>query len=414
MKHLAVFLLPALLLAPASAASSQVRVEKDDRDRWRLLVDGQPFLIRGMDYRVSRIGESPDEGSLTDWMEHDGDGNGRPDGPYDAWVDSNGNGRRDADEPAEGDFELLRQAGVNTIRWYVNDFKEQQPHKEVLRDLFARYGVRVAVGNKFGAYTIDSGASWEEGTDYRDPAQQERLLESVRRMVLEHKDEPYTLVWLLGNENNLRFTNTNAGQFPDDYANLLNRAAALIRELDGKHPVALVNGDTRNLPSYRKHAPAVDIFGVNAYRGPKGFGSLWKEVKAGWGKPVLVTEYGGSYAASPDEDVQEAYHLGCWRDIEANAAEASAGSGNALGGFAFEWLDEWWKAGDPRFQADPGSVGKQGKTAASWTQEHCGVMGQGDGSQSPFLRRPRKAYRMYRRIWGPRTVVEFDGPAAGS
>ena len=201
--------------AMAHGEGAHVKVEKDPHGHWELLVDGEPYFIRGMDYRVTKVGQSPDDGTLRDWAEYDDNRNGRSDGPYDAWVDANRNNHQDPDEPVMGDFELMRQMGVNTIRWYMNDFKQQIPHKELLRDLYFTYGIRVAVGNKFGAYTIDSGAAWRDGTDYRDPRQRARVLESVRRMVEEHKDEPYLLLWLLGNENNYRFTNTNAADYPD-------------------------------------------------------------------------------------------------------------------------------------------------------------------------------------------------------
>ena len=385
-----------LLLVAQSVPASEVKLEKDGQG-CRLLVDGAPYFVRGVDYRVTRIGQSPDDGSLRDWATYDDNGDGRNDPAYEAWVDADGDGRRGADEPIVGDFELMRRMGVNTIRWYMNDFKGQTADKALLRDLYARFGIRVAVGNKFGAYTIDSGASWEAGTDYLDPEQRRRLLDSVRRMAMEHKDEPYTLLWLLGNENNLPFTNTNAARYPEAYAMLLEEAAKLLHELDGKHPVAVVNGDTKGIAVFRKLCPSVDIFGVNAYRGPKGFGGMWREVDKQLGKPVLVTEYGGSFANGLDEEAQADYHRGCWKDIEANGF--GRGAGNALGGFAFEWLDEWWKAGDPKLHAEKGTSGRQGTGGASWTQEYCGILTQGEGQDSPVLRRPRKVYEVYRRAW---------------
>ncbi len=386
------------LLSPTLSWASEVHLLKDGKSAWSLSVDQKPYFIRGVDYRVSKVGESPDFGTHRDWAFYDENRNGRNDGAYDSWVDTNGNNQRDTDEPVVGDFELLRRMGVNTIRWYMNDFHGQRPNKDLFRDLFSRYGIRIAVGNKFGAYTIDSGASWNEGTDYRNPDQQAKMLESVRRMVLEHKDEPYTLLWILGNENNLRFTNTNAAQFSEVYARFLNQAARLIHDLDGRHPVALVNGDAKLIEYYHRFCPDIDIFGTNCYRGPNGFGSLWAEVQKTLNKPILITEYGGSYAPGLDEDSQASYHTGCWRDIWKNRA-GGEGKGNAIGGFAFEWLDEWWKAGDPDRQAEPGSSGQIGIDKARWTQEYCGIASQGDGSQSHFLRHLRRVYSEYQRLW---------------
>lgn len=378
--------------------AANVVLEKDDAGHWTLVVNGEDYLIRGVDYRVTRVGESPDQGTLKDWMTYDTNHNGHCDAAYDAWWDKNRDNRRDPNEPVLGDFELMRRMGVNTIRWYVNDFKNQKVDKELLRDLFETYGIRVAVGDKFGAYTIGSGASWSLGTDYRDAAQRARMLQSVENMVLEHKNEPYTLLWLLGNENNLHFTNTNAGKYPDDYAAFLEEAAQLIHRLDGRHPVALVNGDTQYIRKYAEKCPSIDIFGTNCYRGENGFGGLWKDVKSHIDKPVLITEFGGAEGNGYDEDWQAKYHENAWKDIEAN--KAGSGEGNAIGGFAYEWIDEWWKAGDPLRQAPHGTSGKQGVSAkAPWTQEYCGIVSQGNGSKSPLVRQLRKVYFTYQRLW---------------
>jgi hypothetical protein len=377
--------------------ATDVSVKNTDTGGWVLIVDGRPMIVRGVSYRVTKVGQSPDNGTLTDWAFYDYNHNERPDGPYDAWIDVNANGAQDDNESSVGDFFLMHHMGVNTLRWYHNDFDKQQANKSMLRHMHTRYGIYVAVGDKFGAYTRGSGATWSAGTDYTNPQQRQRMLNSVRDMVEAHKDESYTLLWLLGNENNLPFTNTNAADEPVAYATLLNEAAQLIHHLDGKHPVALVNGDLRLLKTYAAHAPAIDIFGVNAYRGPDGFGGLWYAVKEVYDKPVIITEYGGSYAPGSDEEQQAAYHRGCWLDIWGN--RSGHGVGNALGGFAYAWVDEWWKAGSPALHAPVGSSGHQGMGSATWDQEYAGITSQGTGRHSPFERRLRQVYSMYRKLW---------------
>ena len=381
---------------------SLVTVEKNRDGHWVLLVDGAPYFVRGMVYQISKVGQSPEEGfRWVDWAYHDEDRNGLSDGPYGAWVDANRNNRQDEDETPVGDFQLLREMGANTIRWYHHASAGWIPNKHLLRDLYFTYGIRTAVGDFLGAKTIGSGASWEQGTDYRNPLQRQRMLESVKKMVAEHQDEPYLLLWLLGYENNWYRSRTNAAQYPEDYAKFVNEAAALIHHLDGRHPVALVNGDMGFLQEYARWTPEVDIFGANAFRGPDGFGVLWDGVRRVYDKPVLITEYGGVYASGADEEAQAAYHEGCWLDIVKHRA-GGEGEGNSIGAFAAEWLDRWWAAGDPYRHAPIGSLNrlKPEQSEDSWETEHTGFCAQGDGRFSPFLRQLRKVYRVYQlELW---------------
>jgi len=69
------------------------------------------------------------------------------------------------------------------------------------------------------------------------------MLESVRQMVEEYKNEPYVLMWLLGNENNYGVA-ANADKEPEAFYRFANECAKLIKSLDPqKRPVAISNGD---------------------------------------------------------------------------------------------------------------------------------------------------------------------------
>ncbi|MBI5874075.1 MAG: hypothetical protein HZB36_08095 [Candidatus Omnitrophica bacterium] len=365
---------------------------------WQLLVDNKPYTIKGVTYAIAKVGQSPDDGSLKNWMEYDYNKNGKCDGPYDAFVDSNENNKKDQGERAIGDFQLMKEMGVNTIRLY------QQPHeikKEILRDLYKRYGIRVIMGDFLGKYALGSGADWHQGTDYDNPEHRKNMLESVRRMVMEFKDEPYILLWLLGNEN-VYGVACNADKKPESFFKFVNEAAKLIKSLDPEHPVAIANGDTVFLDRFAKYATDVDMFGANVYRGDSGFGSYWASVKLFTDKPVFVTEYGApAYVyCSLEQKAQEAQaeYLGsCWEDIEDNAAFGT-GSGNAVGGILFEWCDEWWKGYEPSIHDTKGLW--VGPFADGFMHEEwLGVTGQGDGALSPFLRQLRKSYYVYQKLW---------------
>ena len=374
--------------------------------RWQLFVDRTPYVIRGITYTASPVGKSPDNGTLVvhrDWMVADENKNGKIDGPYDSWVGKYENGKLVGKGPVVGDFELLKEMGANTLRVYHHGY-----NKKLFQDLFQTYGMRVMMGDFLGAYTIGSDAEWSAGTDYRDKGQQEKMLASVRQMVEEYRDEPYILSWILGNENNYGNAN-NSREFPDVYYAFLNKAAKLIKSLDPNHPVALANGDLLFIDKAAKLCPDVDIFGANAYRGLHGMGdSFWQDVADEWGKPVLISEFGcPAYhrrkSPADAEALQADYLRGNWDDIEWNLG-GGPGVGNAIGGVLFEWMDEWWKAGPPP-TFDPSVHDTLGQFAGpfpdGWSyEEWYGIVGQGDGKNSPYERQLRKAYFLFKdELW---------------
>lgn len=397
--------------------TGKVKLIQYNNNHFQMTVNDEPYVIRSICYSPSPIGLSPDNGSLnTDmgWSVADSNKNGLIDGPYEAWVDANRNEVQDENEPVIGDFALMKEMGVNTIRLYhYPNF-----NKKLLNDGYENYGFMYMVGNLLGMYGADSGADWFVGTDYTNPQQKQRMLESVRKMVEEYKDEPYVLLWILGNENNygtvgtegvFAGTSNQAQKQPDAYYSFINECVKLIKEIDPQQrPVAICNGDTYLLDYCAKYAPDLDIYGANAYRGEHGFGPLWKDVMEIYEKPVLVTEFGcPAYAKGWDmgrvEAAQANYHRWNWENLEDNLAGIENGVGNALGGVVFEWVDEWWKAGPPP-EFDPSFHDLETQWIGPFLdggayEEWFGLCSQGDGKDSPFKRQLRKAFFTYEDLW---------------
>jgi len=380
------------------SGKGRVYVLQYETGDWELMVDGKPFVIKGLTYSPTKVGESPDDGTQSNWMEQDNDHNGKADGPYDAFVDKNRNNIQDSDEPAVGDFQLMKEMGANTIRLYHHPMKV---NKELLRDLYKNYGIMVIMGDFLGKYALGSGATWNPGTDYNNEEHKKNMMDSVAKMVNEFKDEPYILFWLLGNENVYGYA-CNADSDPDAFFKFANEVALKIKSIDPDHPVAICSGDILYLDKFGKDAPDIDIFGANAYRGNYGFGFFWREVKEEAEKPAFITEYGcpayyEGKSEAEGEDAQVDYHRGSWEDIENNMAFAE-GAGNSIGSVAFEWLDEWWKGYEPSIHDKKGTwVGPF--PDGTMHEEWLGLSGQGDGKLSPFLRQLRKAYSYYKKAW---------------
>jgi beta-glucuronidase len=197
-------------------------------------------------------------------------------------------------------------------------------------------------------------------------------------------------------------TRTQASRQVKAYLEFVNEVAEMIHQLDPEHPVAVGNLEIVGLPDYARFAPAVDIMGINSYRGSFGFGDHWKKVREDFDRPVLITEYGcDAYDVRvPAENgaAQAAYHRGCWDDIVVHMAGGLA-EGNALGGVVYEYVDEWWKS--PRGSWSVHDTAKDNPMAYpdGWANEEwLGIVSQGDGSRSPFLREPRAAYFLYKDV----------------
>jgi beta-glucuronidase len=379
-----------------STGSGHIKLLQYEDKSWQLLVDNMPYIIKGIAYEPSKIGQTPDQGTLEDWMQQDNNRNSRVDAPYDAWVDKNRNNIQDADEKEVGDFHLLWDMGCNTIRVY-----HHASNMPLLRDLYENYGIMSLMGDFIGTYAIGSGASWYKGTDYSDPLQQQNMLDSIKEMVDKYKDEEYVLMWVLGNENNYGVAN-NAKKDPVSYYKFVNKAAEFIKSIDPhKRPVVVCNGEVKFLDIFAKECPSVDVFGLNSYRGGYGFGHLWRIVKNEANKPVIITEYGcpayNMYADREQSEAEQAEFLkNCWIDIISNSD--GYGHGNSLGGVLFEWVDEWWKAYEPGLH-DTKPLWA-GSFPDGWMHEEwLGITSQGSGKNSPYQRILRKAYYEYKKLW---------------
>lgn len=259
-----------------------------------LLVDGAPFLIRGVGWNPVRRGGTHPQGL-----------------EFAATV--------------EGDSTMMVAAGINVVRTYttIDD-------RAVLDVLWSK-GLRVLM-------TVYAYGG--EGPEVVGPRVQALA------------DHPAILMWLIGNEWN--YNGLYVGMSHADALARLNDVAQRIRAVDPLHPIATVYGE---LPSPETIAamPRVDAFGINAYRG-LSFYDLFDRYEERSTKPMFLSEYGAdAYNANlPGED-QAAQALAVTTLAMEIEAHWTGQGGVASGGALFEWCDEWWK--DGAGQADRQDVG---------------------------------------------------------
>lgn len=313
---------------PASRSGMpEISLQQKD-GRHQLMVNGEPFFIRGVCYNPVPAGKGFD---------------------YDFW------GKNSPALSVDGD--LMEKAHVNTVRFYKAG-KNPADVKTVIAGLYQDHGIFTLMGHHLGFW------EWPP-PEYGDPAFRDKIKEEVIAMVREYKNEPGVLGWILGNENNYSFdldvrswSSSAIDALPDEvdkhrekariYYTWINDIALEIKKIDPRHPVIMGVGETKSIDLASHFAPDIDILGLIAYRGPS-FGNLFREVKQKMDKPVMLIEFGAdrfnSLTQTEEENYQAEFIKSQWREILKNSA-AIGGARNCIGGTLFEWTDEWWKGSE--------------------------------------------------------------------
>ncbi|WP_250432521.1 glycoside hydrolase family 2 TIM barrel-domain containing protein [Hanstruepera flava] len=314
---------------------------KKDASGMRLMVNGEDFIVNGMNWDYIPIGKNTVDARF--------------------WENSDDIIK----EGLDTEMSLLKNMGVNVIRQYTG-----VPARWI-KYIYDNYGIYTMLNHSFGRYGLTLDGVWTPVTIYDDPNTQEYLLTEIEGLVNEYKNTPGLLMYLLGNENNygLFWQGAETEDFPDDEKEkeyigekrgrpmyrLMNEAAKLMKSADPSHPVAICNGDVLFIDIVAEECKDVDIYGTNTYRGVS-FTDMFDVVKEKLDMPLLFTEFGADafneIEKKEDQKMQAYYMLGNWKEIYENAAGLGK-SGISIGGFTFQFSDGWWKYGfDDRVNAD--------------------------------------------------------------
>lgn len=371
---LCLFVSGCLLIKSAFAPKiAKVSVDRLPNGHFRLLAGREPYLIKGVCYQPIAIGQ---------------------DYGYDFWGD--------ATKPWLVDGKLMKEMGVNTVRFYQPGRNPQQV-RHLIGGLYKKFKIRTIMGHPLGIYDFPP-------PNYADENYRLQMKEEVLDMIREYKDEPGILLWLLGNENNYSLDEQTARI----YYSFVNNLAKDMHGIDPNHPVAMGNGETFFLEIAKEAAPEVDILGGIFYRGIS-FGNAWQQIQDKFGKPVVLIEFGcdryNALTKREDEDMQAKFLESQWKEIVRNTCDMT-GKGIVLGGCIFEWSDEWWKH-DP---ANPASWFVQDEEAGwsngayyfdieveghmNMNEEWYGVVGLSPGKEKGINKRiPKKAYYVLKSLW---------------
>ncbi|QFZ78276.1 hypothetical protein GFH48_37750 [Streptomyces fagopyri] len=181
----------------------------------------------------------------------------------------------------------LQSMGVNTIRTWGTDASSKP-----LFDSAAAHGVKVIAG-----FWLQPGGGPGSGgcVNYlTDTAYKNQVLNEFPQWAATYKDNPGVLMWNVGNESVLGLQNCYSGdeleRQRDAYTTLVNDITKKIHAVDPNHPVTSTDAWTGAWPYYKKNAPALDLYAVNAYNAVCDVKSAWQQ--GGYTKPYIVTETG--------------------------------------------------------------------------------------------------------------------------
>jgi hypothetical protein len=224
-----------------------------------------------------------------------------------------------------GDLAAFAAHGGNSIRNWTT-IGGPVDTRELLDEAHAN-GVTVALCLPMG--------SERHGFDYDDEDAVAAQFEVMRGEVLEYRDHPALLFWIIGNELNHGHTNPRVFNAIDD-------VARMIHELDPHHPATTAIAGFRGevIAEVQERAPSLDFISFQLYGSlfalPErmeaiGFedpfmvtewGTLgyWEVEKTGWGAPIELN-------SSQKADVYRRGHTGILQALE----------GQLIGAYAFYW-----------------------------------------------------------------------------
>ncbi|MFM6983116.1 MAG: glycoside hydrolase family 2 TIM barrel-domain containing protein [Chitinophagaceae bacterium] len=171
----------------------------------------------------------------------------------------------------EVNFDKMVEIGANSLRtWGVEN-------AQAILDEAHKRGLTVMLG------------MWlqheRHGFDYDNKEKVKAQLEYFKTVVDRYKNHPAILLWGIGNELDLNYSNTNVWYAVQDIAKY-------IHETDPMHPTSTVTAglDSMEVQLISARCPDIDVYCVNTYG---DIGNVPSKIgKYGWNGPYMITEWG--------------------------------------------------------------------------------------------------------------------------
>ena len=176
-----------------------------------------------------------------------------------------------------GDISALAKHKGNSFRTWRTD-NGKRSGKEVLDEAYEN-GLMVTMGIEV--------ARERHGFDYNDKKAVREQFERIKAEVMALKDHPALLIWGIGNELNLRYTNTKVWD-------AVNDISKMIHEIDPNHltTTSLAGISEKEVSLIKKKCSDLDLLSFQMYGAVTKLPQLIKEY--GWEGAYMVTEWGAT------------------------------------------------------------------------------------------------------------------------
>ena len=347
----------ALLLLPSSFLFGASVFTVEDRN---ILLNGDPFFVKGICYNAAPIGQTGTEPPYGDYYTDD----------YLSLT--------------EPDAENLRKMGANVQRSY--GWTPGENHKKYLDRAYNE-------GNQSVYMFINRWINPE--TDWGDTTAVDQHLQDWVTIANETKDHPAIIGYLLGNEHNNEHGN---GSNPLFWQAMESIAAAVKTIAPNKLVSVPITDRIDEVTQVDKTMESIDFWAIQVYRSTT-FGTFFEEYKQASSKPVVLTEYG--YDAFDNNTGKEYPDNASFTAdvVEGMIREIDANSDVCAGGCIFEYKDEWWKSKGSIEVQDAGGFPAGGMPDKVLNEEWWGIYKvERNGEQADKLI-PRQLYFRLVKLW---------------
>lgn len=247
-----------------------------EQDKYQLLLNGEPYFIQGAGTELARI-------------------------------------------------KILAESGANSCRTWSTDMGTYIADEFL--DSALKYNLTVTMG-------LDVKKE-RKGFDYNDSEAVKKQFEYLKGEVLKYKDHPALIIWGIGNELNLNYSNPKVWD-------AVNDIAKMIHEIDPDHLTTTMLAGIKeyDVNEITKRCPDLDFLSIQMYGDLPNLQTRIKE--SGYEGPYLVTEWGATGhwevgRTSWDVPIEQTSKDKAASYIHRYEAAIESDSLNCLGSYVFYW-----------------------------------------------------------------------------